>query len=111
LIGRFRGGQAKIAIVSSSLFGNISGSAVANVVVDGAFTIAMMKKAGYPPALSAAVGLLIPIVHVGEYAKLTWASNGIGLGLSVLVLAMEWLARTTRGKTGAVAITLDSKTS
>ena len=35
LMGRFRGGQAKIAIVSSSLFGNISGSAVANVVVDG----------------------------------------------------------------------------
>ena len=47
-MGRFRGGQAKIAIVSSSLFGNISGSAVANVVVDGAFTIPMMKKAGYP---------------------------------------------------------------
>ena len=35
VMGRFRGGQAKIAIVSSSLFGNISGSAVANVMVDG----------------------------------------------------------------------------
>ncbi|HEU4341202.1 MAG TPA: TRAP transporter large permease subunit, partial [Candidatus Binatia bacterium] len=46
VMGRYRGGQAKIAIVSSSLFGNISGSAVANVVVDGAFTIPMMKKAG-----------------------------------------------------------------
>jgi TRAP transporter 4TM/12TM fusion protein len=55
VMGRFRGGQAKIAIVSSSLFGNISGSAVANVVVDGAFTIPMMKKAGYPPPVAAAV--------------------------------------------------------
>ncbi len=55
VMGRFRGGPAKIAIVSSSLFGNISGSAVANVVVDGAFTIPMMKKAGYPPPQAAAV--------------------------------------------------------
>ena len=55
LMGRFRGGQAKIAIVSSSLFGNVSGSAVANVVVDGAFTIPMMKRAGYPAPQAAAV--------------------------------------------------------
>ncbi len=54
-MGRFRGGQAKIAIMSSSLFGNISGSAVANVVVDGAFTIPMMKKAGYQPPVACAV--------------------------------------------------------
>jgi TRAP transporter 4TM/12TM fusion protein len=54
-MGRFRGGQAKIAIMSSSLFGNISGSAVANVVVDGAFTIPMMKKAGYPAPMASAV--------------------------------------------------------
>ena len=53
--GRFRGGPAKMAIVSSSLFGTISGSAVANVVVDGAFTIPMMKKSGYPPPVAAAV--------------------------------------------------------
>jgi TRAP transporter 4TM/12TM fusion protein len=55
VMGRFRGGQAKIAIVSSSLFGNISGSAVANVVVDGAFTIPMMKRAGYSPPVASAV--------------------------------------------------------
>ncbi|MBI2349460.1 MAG: TRAP transporter fused permease subunit [Deltaproteobacteria bacterium] len=53
--GRFRGGPAKMAIVSSSLFGTISGSAVANVVVDGAFTIPMMKKSGYSPPVAAAV--------------------------------------------------------
>jgi len=55
VMGRFRGGQAKIAVMSSSLFGNISGSAVANVVVDGAFTIPMMRKAGYPAPVAAAI--------------------------------------------------------
>jgi len=55
LMGRFRGGPAKMAIVSSSLFGTISGSAVANVVVDGTMTIPMMKKSGYPPHIAAAV--------------------------------------------------------
>ena len=54
-MGRFRGGPAKMAIVSSSLFGTISGSAVANVVVDGTMTIPMMKKSGYPPTVAAAV--------------------------------------------------------
>lgn len=55
LMGRFRGGPAKMAIVSSSLFGTISGSAVANVVVDGTMTIPMMKKSGYPAPIAAAV--------------------------------------------------------
>jgi TRAP transporter 4TM/12TM fusion protein len=45
--GRSRGGSAKVAVVSSLLFGTISGSAVANVVVGGIVTIPMMKRAGY----------------------------------------------------------------
>jgi TRAP transporter 4TM/12TM fusion protein len=53
-MGRFRGGSAKVAIVSSSLFGTVSGSAVSNVVVDGAITIPMMKRTGYPGHLAAA---------------------------------------------------------
>ncbi|HEV8724096.1 MAG TPA: TRAP transporter fused permease subunit [Candidatus Binatia bacterium] len=86
LMGRFRGGQAKIAIVSSSLFGNISGSAVANVVVDGAFTIPMMKRAGYPPPVAAAVeavastgGQIMPPVMgaaaflIAEYLQMPYA--------------------------------------
>jgi TRAP transporter 4TM/12TM fusion protein len=86
LMGRFRGGQAKIAIVSSSLFGNISGSAVANVVVDGAFTIPMMKKAGYPAPVAAAVeavastgGQIMPPVMgaaaflIAEYLQIPYA--------------------------------------
>ena len=55
LMGRYRGGTAKVAVVSSTLFGTVSGSAVANVVVDGAITIPMMKKSGYPPHTAAAI--------------------------------------------------------
>lgn len=54
-MGRYRGGTAKMAVVSSSLFGTVSGSAVANVVVDGAITIPMMKRAGYPSHMAAAI--------------------------------------------------------
>ncbi|MBI2204661.1 MAG: TRAP transporter fused permease subunit [Candidatus Rokubacteria bacterium] len=54
-MGRYRGGSAKVAVVSSTLFGTVSGSAVSNVVVDGAVTIPMMKRAGYPPHLAAAI--------------------------------------------------------
>ena len=54
-MGRYRGGPAKMAVVSSTLYGTVSGSAVANVVVDGAITIPMMKRAGYPPHLAAAI--------------------------------------------------------
>jgi TRAP transporter 4TM/12TM fusion protein len=53
-MGRYRGGSAKVAILSSSLFGTVSGSAVSNVVVDGAITIPMMKRTGYPSHLAAA---------------------------------------------------------
>jgi len=49
LTGRWRGGPAKIATVSSALFGSISGSSVANVVASGAFTIPMMKRIGFKP--------------------------------------------------------------
>ncbi|WP_102782910.1 TRAP transporter fused permease subunit [Thalassospira sp. GB04J01] len=53
--GRQRGGAAKIAIISSGLFGMISGSAVANVATTGNFTIPMMRRLGYPAPLAAAV--------------------------------------------------------
>ena len=49
LTGKWRGGPAKIATVSSALFGSISGSSVANVVASGAFTIPMMKRIGFKP--------------------------------------------------------------
>jgi TRAP transporter 4TM/12TM fusion protein len=54
-MGKYRGGPAKVSVVSSALFGTVSGSAVANVAVDGAITIPMMKKTGYPAHIAAAI--------------------------------------------------------
>jgi TRAP transporter 4TM/12TM fusion protein len=53
--GWFRGGPAKIAVLASSLFGTINGSAVANVVGTGIFTIPLMKRVGYSPRFAGAV--------------------------------------------------------
>lgn len=55
LMGGFRGGPAKIAVLGSSLFGTISGSAVANVVATGVVTIPLMKKAGYSATRAGAI--------------------------------------------------------
>ena len=55
LTGHTAGGPGKVAIVSSSLFGTVSGSAVANVLVDGPITIPLMKRSGFRPAFAAAV--------------------------------------------------------
>jgi len=55
IMGRFRGGPAKVSILSSSLFGTISGSAVANVMVDGWFTIPLMKANGFKDYTASAV--------------------------------------------------------
>ncbi len=53
--GSKRGGPAKVAVISSALFGTVSGNSVANVVSTGSFTIPMMKSIGYRPAFAAAV--------------------------------------------------------
>ena len=55
LAGGQRGGPGKVSVVSSSLFGTISGSAVANVMVDGWLTIPMMKRTGFKPEAAAAI--------------------------------------------------------
>ncbi|MGE5304943.1 MAG: TRAP transporter permease, partial [Alphaproteobacteria bacterium] len=55
LVGRYRGGPAKVAVIASSVFGTVSGSAVANVVVDGPITINMMKGLGYRAAFAGGV--------------------------------------------------------
>ncbi|MDY0095641.1 MAG: TRAP transporter fused permease subunit [Candidatus Vecturithrix sp.] len=55
LAGKYTGGPAKVAVIASALFGSVSGSASANVASTGAFTIPMMKRLGYSPALAAAV--------------------------------------------------------
>ncbi|SDN65140.1 TRAP transporter, 4TM/12TM fusion protein [Lutimaribacter pacificus] len=54
LMGRSRGGAAKVAILSSGLFGSLSGSVISNVLTTGRLTIPAMQKAGYPPRYAAA---------------------------------------------------------
>ena len=94
LMGHFRGGPAKAAVVSSALTGMISGSSIANVVTTGTFTIPLMKKVGFsaekagaiecassvngqltPPIMGAAAFLMveyvgIPFVEIIKHAFL-----------------------------------------
>jgi TRAP transporter 4TM/12TM fusion protein len=67
--GGSTGGAGKVAVISSGLFGTVNGSAIANAVTTGAFTIPLMMRAGYRPAFAAGVeacasmgGQLIPPV-------------------------------------------------
>ncbi|MGD8561987.1 MAG: TRAP transporter fused permease subunit [Desulfarculaceae bacterium] len=69
------GGSAKISVVSSALYGTVSGSTVANVYATGAFTIPMMKRSGYTPKQAAAVEaisgvggqIMPPIMGAGSF--------------------------------------------
>jgi TRAP transporter 4TM/12TM fusion protein len=67
--GWTKGGAAKVAVISSGLFGTVNGSAIANAVTTGSFTIPLMIRSGYRPAFAAGVeatssmgGQLIPPV-------------------------------------------------
>ncbi len=86
LLGKFRGGPAKAAVVSSGMTGMISGSSVANVVTTGVFTIPLMKRVGYTPVQAGAIecaagvnGQLMPPVMgaaaflMAEYVGITYA--------------------------------------
>jgi TRAP transporter 4TM/12TM fusion protein len=55
LLGGFKGGPAKAAILGSGLTGLVSGSSIANIVTTGTFTIPLMKKVGYPAKKAAAI--------------------------------------------------------
>jgi TRAP transporter 4TM/12TM fusion protein len=54
-VGHKVGGPAKVSVIASGLFGSISGSAIANTVSTGTFTIPMMKKAGFKPHIAGAI--------------------------------------------------------
>jgi len=101
LMGRFRGGQAKVAIIASALFGTISGSVVANVASTGVITIPMMKRAGYRPHVAGAIeavagtgGQLMPPVMgisaflIAEYLQVPYAT----VALSALIPAAIYFA-------------------
>jgi TRAP transporter 4TM/12TM fusion protein len=80
--GRTRGGPAKTAAVASAFMGSLSGSAVANVVTTGTFTIPVMKRAGFSPHFAAAIEsaastggqLMPPIMGAGAFILATWTN-------------------------------------
>ena len=61
-VGHKIGGPAKVSVIASGLFGSISGSAIANTVSTGAFTIPMMKRSGFPPHVA---GGIEPAASIG----------------------------------------------
>ena len=72
LVGRTRGGPAKVAVLASGFFGSLSGSPMANVASTGAITIPAMKKTGYPPHYAGAIeavassgGVIMPPIMGG----------------------------------------------
>ena len=75
IAGRSAGGPAKVAVVSSAVFGSISGSSLANIVSTGSFTIPLMKRVGFRPTVAAAVEntsslggqLLPPVMGAGVF--------------------------------------------
>lgn len=92
LTGRQAGGPGKVSVVSSSLFGTISGSAVANVMVDGPITIPLMKRTGFtkhfaagvesvastggqimPPIMGAAAFVMAEFLAVSYFQVTVWA--------------------------------------
>jgi len=90
LTGHTAGGPGKVAVVSSSLFGTISGSAVANVMVDGPISIPLMKRSGFAPHFAAGVeatastgGQIMPPI-MGAAAFVMAEFLGVGYGQVVI---------------------------
>jgi TRAP-type uncharacterized transport system fused permease subunit len=59
--------------------------------------------------IAAAVALLIPVTGAGDHVELTWGINAFGVSLAILLVSIEWLARSSRGKPHAVAVTTEGK--
>ncbi|MDR1192748.1 MAG: TRAP transporter fused permease subunit, partial [Peptococcaceae bacterium] len=96
--GRFRGGPAKVAVLSSALLGTINGNSVANVATTGAITIPLMKKTGYRPEFAGAVeavastgGQILPPVMgsgafiMAEYLGISYSAVALAAALPALL--------------------------
>ena len=86
VFGRGAGGPAKVSVIGSGLMGSLSGSAVANAVTTGSFTIPMMRNAGFQPhvaggitAAAATGGALVPpVMGAGAYMMLEFVERAPG---------------------------------
>ena len=121
IAGRSRGGPAKVAVISSALFGTISGSGIANVVTTGSVTIPLMKKAGFsstyaggieavastggqimPPIMGAGAFLMAEMIGV-PYSKIMIAAALPALLYFVAVYFVVDLQAAKRGLKGLPA--------
>ena len=106
LLGHIRGGAAKVSILSSAFFAMMSGSAVANVVTTGSFTIPTMKRSGYPDYYAAAIeavaskgGTLSPPVMgitafiMADFIGVSYAEVCIAAALPILLYWVSLFAQ------------------
>ncbi|WP_027714361.1 TRAP transporter permease [Desulfuromonas sp. TF] len=119
LLGRYKGGPAKAAVLSSGLTGLVSGSSIANVVTTGTFTIPMMKKVGYPDYKAGAIevavstnGQLMPPVMgaaafiIAEYVNIPYLEvcKSAAIPAFASYMALFWLTHLEAGKLGMKGI-------
>lgn len=99
--GRTRGGPAKTAAVASAFMGSLSGSAVANVVTTGTFTIPLMRRSGFRPFFAGAIEaaastggqLMPPVMGAGAFILATWTNIPYGtVALSAAIPAVLYYA-------------------
>ena len=99
--GRTRGGPAKTAAVASAFMGSLSGSAVANVVTTGAFTIPLMRRSGFRPFFAGAIEaaastggqLMPPVMGAGAFILATWTNIPYGnVALAAVIPAVLYYA-------------------
>lgn len=91
LAGNTKGGPAKVAVLAAGLLGSINGSAIANVVTTGAFTIPLMKKTGYSKEFAGAVSatasvggqLLPPIMGAAAFIM----AETLGVKYKVIIVS------------------------
>lgn len=113
--GRTRGGPAKTAAVSSAFMGSLSGSAVANVVTTGTFTIPLMRRSGFKPYFAGAIEaaastggqLMPPVMGAGAFILATWTNipyGRVALAAAVPAIlyyaALLWAIHFQAGKAG-----------
>ena len=99
--GRTRGGPAKTAAVASAFMGSLSGSAVANVVTTGSFTIPLMRRSGFRPFFAGAIEaaastggqLMPPVMGAGAFILATWTNIPYGnVALAAVIPAVLYYA-------------------
>lgn len=115
LLGRYRGGPAKAAVLASGLTGMVNGSSIANTVTTGTFTIPLMKRTGYPAVKAGAIevaastnGQLMPPIMgaaafiIAEYCNISYLEvvRAAFIPAVISYLALIYITHLEAGKLG-----------